>query len=350
MTFKKLLSVLLVAVMVLSLGMTAFATESAESGQEIVEGEPGWEFEVGTSTYVPAIKVQVPQAVGFIVNPYRLDAKNEELGITTTGDTQIVAPTQKIVNLSEFDLSIAGTVSGEAPEGAKLLTSNASWTTGSDNKVPKEAKIVYGALVEENVAIPATGTYTPKTVDKDTVAAAAATTPVTGVAVDVVPANNDVASPIPALTVKKKPATDASGDDLKNTYWFTFYGEVQDKPSEPWTEDDVFGAFLTFTFTAKANEAPADDPEPTTYTIGAGTVTDADSDISATVYKVDGTAVTSAEESDTVTIEITATSGKTITASIDGGTTTINMAETSGTYTGTFTMPASNVTVDITVA
>ena len=108
MTFKKVLSAVMAGAMVLSMGLTAFATAATPSGQVALEGEEVYEIEVGGATQVATIKVQVPEVVGFIVNPYKLDAKNEEIGIGTTGNTAIVSPLQKIVNKSDFKISVGG--------------------------------------------------------------------------------------------------------------------------------------------------------------------------------------------------------------------------------------------------
>ena len=120
MTFKKVLSAVMAGAMVLSMGLTAFAA-AAPSGVEL-EGEEGYEIEVGGATQVATIKVQVPEVVGFIVNPYRLEAKNEEIGITTAEETQVVSPLQKIVNLSDFKISVGGTIYAyQNSEEAKLV-------------------------------------------------------------------------------------------------------------------------------------------------------------------------------------------------------------------------------------
>lgn len=224
MTFKKVMSAVMAGAMVLSMGLTAFAT--ATPGQVELEGEAGYDIEVGSSTQVAAIKVQVPESVGFIVNPYRLDAKNEELGITTTGNTQIVSPLQKIVNLSDFKIKVGGTVYGfENSEEAKLAASISATTP-----LAKEAVINF--CYEAGGNADSTRLEAGSAGNKVVLTTAEAGVALTDVEVD------------------KKGGTD-------DAYLFNFDGTAQDNPGTPWTDGDTFGATISFTFTAVANAAPS---------------------------------------------------------------------------------------------
>lgn len=233
MTFKKVLSAVMAGAMVLSMGLTAFATGTptgTPTGQVKLEGEEGYEIEVGGATQVATIKVQVPEVVGFIVNPYRLDAKNEEIGITTAGDTQVVSPLQKIVNLSDFKISVGGTIYAyENSEEAKLVATLSSATAPA--KPPKEAVINFVAKAgtkADTTALKATGT---------------------GVAsVDLSTAKTDAGVALVAIQVDEK-------DGTSDAYTFNFDGSAQDAPATAWTEGDTFGATISFTFTAVANAA-----------------------------------------------------------------------------------------------
>ncbi len=223
MTFKKVLSAVMAGAMVLSMGLTAFA--AAPSGVEL-EGEEGYEIQVGTATQAATIKVKVPETVGFVVNPYRLDVKNEELGITDTSKSQIVSPIQKIENLSAFKLTVGGTIYAvENSEEAKLT--KAAFTTGTDGN-PKEANISF-----------------------DYNAGAAADTSTTS------PTSTNLAD---AKTEAGVALTDTELDaagGANPAYVFQFSGSAQDDPATPWTEGDTFGATISFTFTAVANAAPS---------------------------------------------------------------------------------------------
>lgn len=219
MTFKKVLSAVMAGAMVLSMGLTAFAT----SGQVDLEGEGVYEIEVGSATQAATIKVKVPEAVGFVVNPYRLDVANTDLNITDTSKSQIVSPIQKIENLSAFKLSVGGTIYAyENSEEAKLVDT----LTSTGTELPKEAIInfnyVAGAGTETTLASPAT----TKLSDAKTEAGKALT----------------------------DTQIDATGG-AKPVYLFQFDGSAQDAPATAWTEGDTFGATISFTFTAVANAA-----------------------------------------------------------------------------------------------
>ncbi len=226
MTFKKVLSAVMAGAMVLSMGLTAFAT-GTPTGQVELEGEEGYEIEVGGATQVATIKVQVPEVVGFIVNPYRLDAKNEEIGITTAGDTQVVSPLQKIVNLSDFKISVGGTIYAyQNSEEAKLVATVT--TTKPADGFAKEASIDF--------------CYAPggKADTNRLVSASAANK------LNLSTALTESGASLTAVQVDEKGGTNEA-------YTFNFDGTAQDAPATAWTEGDTFGATISFTFTAVAN-------------------------------------------------------------------------------------------------
>lgn len=229
MTFKKIMSAVMAGAMALSLGMTAFA--AATPGQTELEGEQGYEIEIGSSTQAATIKVQVPEVVGFIVNPYRLEAKNEEIGITTAGNGQIVSPLQKIVNKSAFKIKIGGTVFAAPgnPEEAKLVS--ALTTPAAGTPTPKEAKIHF--LAKAGTAA-------------DTTALTIAGSPTCDV--DLSTAMTDAGAALTEVELDKDNGTSPA-------YTFNFDGEAQDAPAVAWTEGDTYGATIAFTFTAVANAA-----------------------------------------------------------------------------------------------
>lgn len=230
MTFKKVMSAIMAGAMVLSMGMTAFATSTPNAID--LEGEEGYEIEIGSSTQVATIKVQVPEVVGFIVNPYRLEAKNDELGITTAAGTQIVSPLQKIVNKSDFKISVGGTIYAyeNNPEEAKLVASLTA--TKPSTGFTKEAKIHFLAkagTAADNTALTIAGTPT--------------------VNVDLSTAKTDAGVALTGVELDKTGGTNPA-------YTFNFDGEAQADPAVSWTDGDTFGANIVFTFTAVANAAP----------------------------------------------------------------------------------------------
>lgn len=229
MTFKKIMSAVMAGAMALSLGMTAFA--AATPGQTELEGEQGYEIEIGSSTQAATIKVQVPEVVGFIVNPYRLEAKNEEIGITTAGNGQIVSPLQKIVNKSAFKIKIGGTVFAAPgnPEEAKLVSTLTAPAAGTPT--PKEAKIHFLAKAGA---------------DTDTTALKISDSPTCNI--DLSTAMTDAGAALTEVELDKDGGTSPA-------YTFNFDGEAQDAPAVAWTEGDTYGATIAFTFTAVANAA-----------------------------------------------------------------------------------------------
>ncbi len=228
MTFKKIMSAVMAGAMVLSLGMTAFA--AATPGQTELEGEQGYEIEIGSSTQAATIKVQVPEVVGFIVNPYRLEAKNDEIGITTGAETQIVSPLQKIVNKSAFKISIGGTIYAyeNNPEEATLKTTLTA--VEASKPTPKEAKIFFVAKADADTA-----TTALKIGGGD-------------MEVDLATAKTDSGAALTPVELDKT-------GGAKPAYTFNFDGEAQAAPAVAWTEGDTYGATIAFTFTAVANAA-----------------------------------------------------------------------------------------------
>lgn len=228
MTFKKIMSAVMAGAMVLSMGMTAFAASTTSSGITL-EGEEGYEIEVGSSTAAATIKVQVPETVGFIVNPYRLEAKNEEIGISTAAETQIVSPLQKIVNKSAFKIKVGGKIFAveNNPEEAKLVA--AITTTAPTNGFAKEAKIHFLAkagTAADSTALKITGSSTCD--------------------VDLSTAKVEAGAALTDVELDKDGGTNPA-------YTFNFDGEAQAAPATAWTEGDTFGANIAFTFTAVAN-------------------------------------------------------------------------------------------------
>lgn len=229
MTFKKVLSAVMAGAMVLSMGLTAFA--AATPGQVELNGEEGYEIEVGGATQVATIKVQVPEVVGFIVNPYKLEASNTELGITA-GQTAIVSPLQKIVNKSDFKIKVGGTIYAveNNPEEAKLVA--AITTTAPTTGFAKEAKIHF--LADAGTA---------SDTDRLEVGGSAACN------VDLSTAKTEAGKALTEIELEKK-------DTGNCVYTFNFDGDAQSAPAVAWTDGDTFGATIAFTFTAVANAAP----------------------------------------------------------------------------------------------
>lgn len=330
MTFKKVLSVVLALAMVLSLGMTAFATASTTD----LEGEEGYEMEIGSSTQVATIKVQVPNVVGFIVNPYKLEASNAEIGIDTAAadDSQIVSPLQRIVNKSDFKIKVGGTIYSyeNNPDEAKLVSTIT--TTEPPTGFAKEAKIHFLAT-----AGAATGGSRLEL-------ASAPTT--NGCNVDLKEATAEAGKALTDVTLGDKSST------TDCAYIFNFDGEAQSAPATSWTDADTFGATIAFTFTAVANTAGGSGGG-TTYAVTVNTPTGGSGSGTATAAASPYAAGASVE----ITVTDSTATGATLTVKkADGTAITPAIAVTEKDNTDstlndgkvyTFTMPAEAVQVDV---
>lgn len=224
MTFKKIMSAVMAGAMVLSLGVTAFA--SAAPGTITLESADPFELPVTGTTEVPAIKITVPETVGVIANPYRLTVDATSIGGTATEAGQIISPVQYIKNYSKVDVDAsvkaAGYVTGEV--------TFASATVAAAEKTKK-------AYVNLKMGT-CNGTAAPTTYS-NTLALTATETPV---AVGSTP-----------LTMLK--SADGTTVDATGAIGFTFEGDLSTAPEVAWTPDDTFGATLFFEFTSKANAA-----------------------------------------------------------------------------------------------
>lgn len=223
MTFKKVLSAVLAGAMVLSMGMTAFAT-STSSGVTL-ESEDPYELTVEGTTQVPALKIVVPETASIIANPYRLSVDASSIGGTANESGQVISPVQYIKNMSLVDVEVTakayGYVDGEAFFGS-AATSDAD----------KFADISFEMGLCDGTQAPAS--YTANTVKLDT-------------------SEEGKAVGAAGLTMTK--STDGTAVAATGAVGFHFTGDLNDETSTPWTEADTFGATIVFDFTAKANAA-----------------------------------------------------------------------------------------------
>lgn len=307
MKFRKVMSALLAGAMVLSLSSTAFAsTTNITTVDGMTEGQV---IEVTGTTKTADIKITVPTSASIILNPYELNVSADATPITG----QVISAVQAIKNESDLPVKVTTTVTGTI-EGAEFATTSAVAET------TKKVFLEFGVEAIADVTAGNTPAFTSPT-----------------------------KKVLSTTAVTFNPVTLTEKGGATSSMAFGFTGDASKNPTNAWTADDIVGATIAFTFALDNSGNAGGGGGPTTYTIGEGTHTDASSDISAVSFEVSGTAVTSAAENDTVTIKVTATTGKTITASVNGGS-AISLAESSGIYTGTFTMPAQNATVVLTVA
>ena len=197
MKSKKALSLMLAAVLVLSLAVPAFAEETVT-------------FEV--EVYAPTIEVEVSteETVSVILNPYELEYDASEYGGEADSTDQVICATQYIKNLSDFDVDLE--VSAEVTVSGIQLVEEVN--EGTDKEVMLE---LYGKLTDDPEDTPSSvGTLkdgTNEAVDNDTLDA-------------------------------------TSADDARIYYVFKLGGEANSDKSVEWDEDgDSITVVLTFTFT-----------------------------------------------------------------------------------------------------
>lgn len=240
MAFKKILSAVMAGAMVLSLGMTAFAS-STSSGITLETADP-YEFTVDGTTQVPALKIVVPETVGVIANPYGLTVDATAIGGGKEVTDKIVSPVQFIKNQSAVDIDVSATVAGYVGGEVEFAT-----TAITDSVTKKQAFVTF-EMAQTVTAETAPDAYTHKAV------LSAAETPV-----EVKQGDADK-----VVTMEKAGADGAVS--AKGAVAFHFVGELTandkivttgDNAQAPWNEEDVFGATVVFNFSAKTNAAPS---------------------------------------------------------------------------------------------
>lgn len=222
MAFKKIMSAVMAGAMVLSMGMTAFAASTEPN----FEGTDPLEIPVISGTQIPTIQLIVPEAVGMIANPYRLEVKNEELQMQAAESSQIISPVQYIQNKSDVAIDVKASIYGEAAETVKIVAAEGDVT--KDNK--KNAYIAFQMAKTAGTTAPADWTSPADELILNTTATA----------------ENPITSSN-AVQMKAKTST------TENAIAFHFTGKLQDDPETAWTEDDFINAGLIFNFTAVAN-------------------------------------------------------------------------------------------------
>lgn len=233
MAFKKIMSALMAGALVLSLGVPAFATNTP--GTLTLETADPYEFTVEGSTAVPAIKIEVPETVGLIANPYALTVDAQNIGGTATEKGVIISPVQYIKNKSLVDIDVTATVAGYV--GGEVEFS----ATTTNTETTKKAFVTFEMATCDGTTAPVT--YPNSAVLK-------------------VLGDNDspVAVGSSALTMAK--STDGTAVASTGAIAFHFKGDLTpaekvvttgDSAQAPWNDGDVFGATVVFNFTAKTN-------------------------------------------------------------------------------------------------
>lgn len=237
MKFRKVMSALLAAMLVLSLAVPAFATPITSVDQL---AEPV-EIEVAGTTKTAEIKITVPTSASVILNPY-------ELNVTVDGSQvqdQVISAVQAIKNESDLPVKVSTTVTGTI-EGAEFATSSAVAET------TKKVYLQFGVEAIADVADGGTPALTAGATKKTL-----STTPVEFKDSD-------------AVTMTKKGGATSS-------MAFGFTGDASKNPNSPWSSEDIVGATIAFTF-ALDNSGAGGGSTPTTPTPGVSVSLDRTTD------------------------------------------------------------------------
>lgn len=182
------------------------------------DGSDPFELPVIGETRVPTVRLVAPESASFIVNPYRLEVNAEAIGGGAAETGQVICPAQYIENRSEVPVSVTVSVTGICADSVGF--SAAPPASGG-------AKTAFIQLLTQAVA----DGQAPLT------AAAEKTT-------------------LSLSEARPSPVVLSAGGGSQPCLAFAFAGSAQDAPSEPWAEEDVFGAALVFEFKLMANPAP----------------------------------------------------------------------------------------------
>lgn len=316
---KKITSMFLALVMALALTIPAFAS----SGTVKVEG----------TIQLPTINVVLPTTASMVMNPYSMDVKLNPKDTTTVND-QIVSPVMKVTNLSNIDMQVGIQIAGTKGKGdAKFAAADPSTSTDKeafiyavfaigdvDVNVTDPGNVMADAanvaILEEPAASALTGTLKDVT-NFETVA---------GTVAD---ANNTLCATVLDPVSNKQVAGDTG------VLGFKFFGTTS--PVTTWTDKDILGATLSFTFTPVANAAGGSTPTPPS----AG-----DASVSVSISGTTATATFNAGTSGLSAASYAWTSGTTTTATVSGSTNTATITDAAGASTGDTSVITVTVTLD----
>lgn len=319
---KRFMSTALAGAMALSLAVPAIAAEN----QTVI-----------TAAYAKSdIAVTVPETGTATINPYGLDVKLDDAGTNKISGNQIVTLPLAVVNQSEMTLGVSATVTAEATGGFTFGTASTNVATTRTKtgvvyfQMKADSSLEDGDLESEaNIAA-----------KKDVCGFKAASINqlfedwgefTTAGAKDLLLKSTAASSGTDlAILDPINTATGSNHEKVGGVGLFRLAGNVVTAPTEAWEETDGFNATVAFTFSPVK-----------TYTITVGTVSNSGS---VTVSP------TSAPAGATVTITGTGANSET------AATYTVTPADTNipaitvtpdpdDALSGTFTMPASNVTI-----
>lgn len=223
MTMKKMTALALAVVMCLSLAVSAFAAD-------VTDATKGANVKVSGVTTVPTIKIEVPTAAAVVLNPYAMKLKSDLSGVIDTSGTnqeKVISPVYAVINKSNIDIKVGVTATGTAT-GVTFAKASVAAVANKDKQAFVKL-VMKGASKTDATTGLASNTFAntdPSLVLSTTAASLKADQQVTMVAGD----GTDAAATGNAAMV------------------FQFQGDTSATPTTPWTNKDVVGATLAFTF------------------------------------------------------------------------------------------------------
>lgn len=342
MNLKRFGSVAMAGALAMSLTAPAFASGSGSTTTDLPSNQKGIDI-TGTYAETP-IDVTVPATGTAQINPYGLPytiTKGDESTVQIT-DQQITSAPLNIRNNGNYPMDVTASLKvvptgdvivkkaalSSAEKGKEInVTLEVAGLNSDDLKVSAEDETLEDKLIDEFVK---DETWASLTAASKLVAEDAAK----GAAESAITAAKSTGAMVTlgAATVTE----DAITYGPKSIALVRLTGKVNEAPNDgtanpadtPWASGDGFTAKVVFTFKPAAKVAITWDTNT-----GATDVV-----VPAKAY-----------EGETVNVSFKATTGKTITATIDSK--TVNFTEGSGdnagTYTGSFVMPATAVTITL---
>ena len=227
MKMKKLMSAVLVGVMTLSLGVTAFASGTST----VSDLSEGASMELTSVTQGATIKVIAPTSAKIGLNPYEMSVKLENGALVddTAKGKKVISPVYEIKNMStlavDVEISATGSVNGD---GMKFVDAKPADDAADATAKWVKLDMKYAtAVASAEGATPAA----PSSTASALTLAATAKKAGTGEGAD--------------AKITMQSANTASN---KNALVFTFDGDLNKDANVAWTNEDTVGAEIAFTF------------------------------------------------------------------------------------------------------
>lgn len=227
MTMKKMTALLLAVVMSLSLAATAFAVDAT-----ISDAAKGANVKVTGTTTVPTIKLVVPSSAAVVLNPYAMKLNSDLSGAVDTSGTvqsKVISPVYFIQNQSNIDIKVGVTATGTAT-GVTFAKASVAAVENKDKQAFVQM-VMKGIEKDDYDGHASTPVTLDPDADKKLVLAATAAS---------LKADDQI-----TLVAGDGTALAASGNAVLA---FQFQGDTSKTPITPWSNKDVVGATLAFTF------------------------------------------------------------------------------------------------------